>query len=38
MLCGRYQNVKFSRPYSSEGNGRTADPLDVHTATIITLD
>ena len=37
MLCGRYQKVKFSRPYSSEGNGRTADPLDVHTATIITL-
>ena len=34
MLCCRCQNVKFSRPYSPEGNGRTADPLDVHTATI----
>ena len=31
----RCQKVKFSRPYSPEGNGRTADPLDVHTATII---
>ena len=35
MLCCMYQKVKFSRPYSPEGNGRTADPLDVHTATII---
>ena len=38
MLCGRYQKVKFSRPYGPEGNGRIADPLDVHTATIITLE
>ena len=35
MLCCRSQKVKFSRPYSPEGNGRTADRLDVHTATII---
>ena len=35
MLCCRCQNVKFSRPNSPEGNGRTADPLDVHTATIL---
>ena len=35
MLCCRCQKVKFSRPYSPEGNGRTADPLDVHTATVI---
>ena len=35
MLCCRCQNVKFSRPYSLEGNGRTTDPLDVHTPTII---
>ena len=35
MLYGRCQKVKFSRPYSPEGNGRAADPLDVHTATII---
>ena len=35
MLCCRCQKVKFSRPYSPEGNGRTADPPDVHTATII---
>ena len=37
MLCWRCQKVKFSRPYSPEGNGRTADPLDVHTATILEL-
>ena len=36
MLCCRWcQKVKFSRPDSPEGNGRTVDPLDVHTATII---
>ena len=35
VSCYRCQKVKFSRPYSPEGNGRTADPLDVHTATII---
>ena len=35
MLCCRCQKVKFSRPYSPEENGRTADPLDVHTATMI---
>ena len=35
MFCFRCQKAKFSRPYSPEGNGRTADPLDVHTATII---
>ena len=36
MLCCRWcQKVKFSRPCSPEGNGRTANPLDVHTATII---
>ena len=35
MLCCRCQKVKFSRPYSPQGNGRTTDPLDVHTATII---
>ena len=29
MLCCRCQKVKFSRPYSPERNGRTADPLDV---------
>ena len=29
MLWCRCQKVKFSRPYSPEGNGRTADPLDV---------
>ena len=34
MLCCRCQKVKFSRPYRPEENGRTADPLDVHTATI----
>ena len=35
MLCRRCEKVKFSRPYSPEGNGRTPDPLDDHTATII---
>ena len=34
MLCYRCQKVKLSRPYSPEGNSRTVDPLDVHTATI----
>ena len=35
MLCCRFHKVRFSRPYSPEGNGRTADPPDLHTATII---
>ena len=35
VLCCRCQKVKFSRPYSPEENGRTAYPLDVHTATTI---
>ena len=35
MLCFIGQEVKLSRPYSPEGNRRTADPLDVHTATVI---
>ena len=35
VLCCSCQKVKFSRPYSPEGKGRTADPLDVHTATMI---
>ena len=35
MLCCRCQKVKFSRPYSPEGNGMTVDPLDVHTAIIV---
>ena len=35
ILCCRCQNIKFSRLYSPEENGRIADPLDVHTATII---
>ena len=38
MLCCRCQQVKFSRPYSTEGNVRNADPFDVHTATIIILE
>ena len=34
LYC-RCQKVKFSSSYSPEENSRTADPLDVHTATII---
>ena len=34
-LCCKCQQVKFSRLYSPDGNGRTLDPLDVHTATVI---